>query len=99
MSVASLDIGLYITKGLHDWPLVMLMPAVSSTIMDRAMGNPVNPSIYPNVLLSVGQDMTFFERVKNTLSIYFMEILYGETFYSTSVFLAIHCLLNKYITT
>ena len=75
MSPASMDIGLYLAKDLNDWPLIMLFPALSSSFMDRAMGNPVNPAIYPNFMLNVGQQMTFFERVKNAASMLAMDTM------------------------
>lgn len=63
-----LDLGLYLAKEKFDWPAIYIHPAMSISFVDNMIGNPVFPSYMPAVMLPYGQEMTFYQRLLNTLA-------------------------------
>ena len=67
-----MDIGLYAAKEVFNSPTIMYFSATRIPFVDMMVGNPIDPSYIPLEIFPMSQQMTFFERVKNTVAIYAM---------------------------
>jgi len=61
------DLGLYLAKEVVHTPIALFWVALKHPLTDIAMGNPTDPAYIPFEYFNFGQDMTFLQRVANSL--------------------------------
>ncbi|TRY74075.1 hypothetical protein TCAL_06710 [Tigriopus californicus] len=71
--ITSIDAVFYALTEIHKIPFAFYFPATRIPAYDFLMGNPVNPSYIPVEFLNYSQEMTFLQRVLNTLVLVGME--------------------------
>jgi hypothetical protein len=74
------DTGLYVIKHYFKSPMMYVFSGQAWPIVDRAMGNTMNPAIVPSFRFTFGQEMTFVERMTNAIGSFVMFLHHDYVF-------------------
>jgi hypothetical protein len=62
------DVSLYLGHHVFNAPMMFLVPMMRMSFVDEALGNPTNPAHIASIMSDFGPEMSFKERVLNSMA-------------------------------
>ncbi|TRY73509.1 hypothetical protein TCAL_01550 [Tigriopus californicus] len=77
ISPDSIDVGFYAALKLFHAPIIYYHSATRLAIVDKVVGNPIEPAFVPNTMSSFSQKMDFWQRLQNTVGVTAITNIFG----------------------